>query len=196
MVAIQAHANLFSTLGYYPMGDAQPADLRLERFRDYLCLLARTHLHPRHRRRLDPSDVVQQTLLEAHEKRAQFRGNTDAETARWLRQILVHNVTDAVRAFAAQKRDTDREQSLEAAIAAIENSFSRAEQFLIADQTSAEGRLNKIDDLLALTHALTELPARQRDAIVLHHLQGRCLAELSASSIAPRAPPPPSSTAA
>jgi RNA polymerase sigma-70 factor (ECF subfamily) len=159
------------------MADPNPADLGLERFRAYLCLLARTHLHPRHHRRLDPSDVAQQALLDAHEKREQFRGSTDAETAQWLRQILVHNIADAVRAMGTAKRDVTREQSLEAA---IERSFSSAEQSLIARQSSPSQQLARIEELLALAHAIAQLPDRQRDAVVLHHLQGMTMSELAA----------------
>jgi RNA polymerase sigma-70 factor (ECF subfamily) len=154
-----------------------PANLELDRFRDYLCLLARTHLHPRHHRRLDPSDVAQQTLLEAHEKRSQFRGATDAEAAHWLRQILIHNIADAIRAMGAAKRDVNREQSLEAA---IERSFSGAEQWLAADQTSPSRQVARIEEMLSLAHGLSQLPSRQRDAVVLHHLQGLTVAELAA----------------
>ena len=50
----------------------------LERYRPYLHLLARLQLDPRWQARLDPSDVVQETLLRAHEKLAQFRGRGDA----------------------------------------------------------------------------------------------------------------------
>lgn len=153
------------------------ADADLGRFRAYLCLLARTHFHPRHHRRLDPSDVVQQTLLEAHEKRAEFRGRSDAELAQWLRQILLHNVADAVRVVGAAKRDAAREQSLEAT---IERSFSSADQWLVANQSSPSLQVAKIEELLALAHAIAELPDRQRDAVVLHHLQGWTLAELGA----------------
>jgi aminoglycoside phosphotransferase family enzyme len=77
-----------------------PADNQqtLDRFRSYLLLLARRQLQGHAPARLDASDLVQQTLLEAHRQREHFRGATDGERAAWLRQILAHNLADANRA--------------------------------------------------------------------------------------------------
>src|SRR5579885_672319 len=88
----------------------------LERFRAYLRLLARLHLDPRLRGKLDASDVVQQTMLQAFQARAGFRGSTEAELAAWLRQILARNLAHAARDLGRDKRDVARERSLEQAL--------------------------------------------------------------------------------
>ncbi len=69
----------------------------LEQFTDYLRLLARLQLDQRLRARIAPSDIVQQTLLIAHQKQGQFRGRTDAELAAWLRTILVNILAQQMR---------------------------------------------------------------------------------------------------
>jgi RNA polymerase sigma-70 factor (ECF subfamily) len=125
---------------------------------------------------LDPSDVVQQTLLEAHRKRAQFRGRTEAELAAWLRQMLAYRLTDALRALGRAKRDAAREQSLEAA---LEDSSSRLEAWLAADQSGPCQQAQKHEQLLRLAEALAKLPGPQSEALVLRYCQGWSLADLS-----------------
>ncbi len=53
--------------------DTFPEGADLERFRNYLRLLARMQLDASPAGRIDPSDLVQETLLEAYQKREQFR---------------------------------------------------------------------------------------------------------------------------
>src|SRR5437868_6599874 len=90
----------------------------LERFRAYLGLLARLEVAPPLRDKVDLSGVVQQTLLEAHQGLTgqPRRARTEAEAAAWLRSILSHNLADALRKLASQKRDVRREWSLDAAL--------------------------------------------------------------------------------
>jgi RNA polymerase sigma-70 factor (ECF subfamily) len=148
----------------------------LERSRAYLCLLARFRLSPRLQAKLDPSDVVQQTLLKAHENLAQFRGQSPAEFMAWLRQILANQLAEAARKFGAGARDLSRERSLQAD---LDESSARLQAWLAADQSSPSQRAMQEEQLLRLAEALDELPPDQRRAVELHHFQGHPVAEVA-----------------
>src|SRR5262245_38808285 len=113
------------------LGPPPTPDPSLERCRDYLLLLARLQLDPGLRGVLDPSDVVQQTLLKAHAKRDQFRGGSEGELLAWLRTILAHHLADLARKHAPRLRG--RERALEAALG---ESSLRLERWLASDSTS------------------------------------------------------------
>ncbi len=155
--------------------EAESRDRALEQYREYLGMLARVQLDPRLRDKLDPSDVVQQTLLDAHRKQDQFRGQTEAEKAAWLRQILARNLVDALRAFGRAKRDVARERSLEAA---LEQSSQRLEAWLAAEQSSPSQGLQRHEQAVQLAAALAKLPEAQREALVLQNWHGWSLAEI------------------
>lgn len=146
-----------------------------ERFRTYLRMLAELQLGHGGRAKVDPSDIVQQTLLDAHRDRDQFRGRTEAEMAAWLRRLLACNLADAVRLLGRAKRDAVRERSLEAA---IEASSARLEAWLAAEQSSPSERAERNEAILRLVDALARLPEANRQALVLRHCQGLSLAEI------------------
>ena len=148
----------------------------LQRFRSYLLLLAQMKLDRKLRGKLDASDVVQQTLLEAHQALESFRGDDTAAQAAWLRKILARNLANAVRDLTRAKRDVRRERSLQTDLDA---SASQLEGWLAAEQSSPSQRAERHERALQLAEALAQLPDSQRDAVLLRHFQGLSLAEIA-----------------
>jgi RNA polymerase sigma-70 factor (ECF subfamily) len=148
----------------------------LEGYRSYLRLLARVHLDERLCAKVDPSDVVQQTLLQAYRARGEFRGSTAGERAAWLRRILARQMAHLVRDFGRCKRDVSRERSLEMALDA---SSARLDAWLRAEQSSPSQQAQRHEQLGRLCRALEQLPDASREAVVLHYLRGCPFAEVA-----------------
>ena len=149
--------------------DTDPDGLSLDGYREYLIMLARLHWDERLAGKMDASDIVQQTLLEAWKARHQVQGSTEPEVRAWLRKVLSNNLIDAVRKWTGQARDARREQSIEEA---LEKSATRMEDWLAAEQSSPSQRAERNEQLLRLSEALAMLPKRQRTAIELRDLKG------------------------
>jgi RNA polymerase sigma-70 factor (ECF subfamily) len=154
------------------------SNLELEGFRDYLRLLARLQMPAELRNKLDPSDLVQVTMLKAHEAEADFRGHTRAEKAAWLRQILARTLANTIRDHARGKRDIHLERSLEDA---LQTSSARLEAWLAADIDSPSGQAQRNEAVVELAQALARLPGPQRDVLVMRYCQDMPLADISAS---------------
>ena len=157
-------------------GDEQQLGRLLTLYRNYLTILATTQLDARLRRRISPSDLVQEAMLGAYRDFPKFRGNSERELLGWLRQILANQLADAVRGLTRAKRDVTRERSLDHE---LNDSFSRVDGWLAAAQSSPSQQVVRAEELVHLANALTGLPSAQREAIVLHHLQGLPLAEVA-----------------
>jgi RNA polymerase sigma-70 factor (ECF subfamily) len=153
-----------------------PREPSLERYRDYLHLLARVQIEPHFRGKLDASDVVQETLLKAHRAGDRFDYRSDAEMAGWLRRILLNTLTDAARRLGAQGRARFRERSLETS---LEESSVRLERWLAAEQSSPSEVAIQQEQLLRMAEALTRLPEDQRTAVELMHLRGYSVDDIS-----------------
>ena len=135
----------------------------LERYRSYLQLVARMGLDPDLRGKLDPSDVVQQTFLEAHRARKDFEGKDSAQQAAWVRRILVRNLVDAGRALRRGKRDVARERALEATIG---ESSERLDDWLMKAQPSPSQEAAREERVLLLADALATLPEAEQEALL------------------------------
>jgi RNA polymerase sigma-70 factor (ECF subfamily) len=148
----------------------------LESYRGYLWALAHAQLNRQLRSKLDPSDLVQQTLLKAHSGIGELRDRNPNILVAWLRQILAGVLTDEIRHLHRGKRDVAREQGV---VNALNQSAVGMEQWLVADQTSPSMAAQRNEQLLHLANSLLALPVDQREVIILKHLRERTLQQIA-----------------
>jgi RNA polymerase sigma-70 factor, ECF subfamily len=158
------------------MPHAAPPDAELARYRAYLRTLAAIGFDPKLRAKLDPSDVVQQTMIEACADWPAWAERPEPERLAWLRKALAHNLLDALRQFRRGKRDLRRERGLDDA---MDRSSARLGSFLSADITSPSMNMARQEQELRVAEALAELPPLQREAIVLQRWHGWSLARIA-----------------
>jgi RNA polymerase sigma-70 factor (ECF subfamily) len=132
--------------------------------RDYLRLIARLLWQPGLQRRLDLSDAVQQTLLEAHRSLDQFGGTTPQEWQSWLRTILKRVLWKAARDIPPGEVSLNR-------------SAGRLEDVITDDQSSPSEHVQHGEEQEALKQrierlatALGELSEKERTAVELKYL--------------------------
>lgn len=160
-------------------GTAEQGKL-LSLYSNYLKIMAQSQLDRRIRRRVSPSDLVQETLLEAHRDFSDFRGVTQGEFVGWLRRILVHNLIRATeKHLQADKRDVRREVYIHQLNASIEHSSSRFEHVLVAPLESPSSELGRHERMRMLADAIAELPAEHRQVIILRHIEGLPFSEIA-----------------
>jgi RNA polymerase sigma-70 factor (ECF subfamily) len=157
-------------------GDAESRGLLLDRYRNYLSLLARGMIGGALRVNLDASDLVQQTCLEAHRDLPQFRGSGEPELAAWLRRILIHNLNQQAEYNGRQRRGRRHRVSLDDLLERSSQFVDRARAHL---DTSPSEHAVRREQAVLLADALAQLPEDQRTALELHHLQGLSVPEVS-----------------
>jgi RNA polymerase sigma-70 factor (ECF subfamily) len=145
----------------------------LELYRNYLNLVARTQIDLHLQAQVSPSDLVQETFLEAYRDFAQFQGNTEAGLVAWLRRILVHNLGRLVqRQVLAQKRTVRREVALGQQLADLERSAARVEAALVSPFSSPSAQAQRRELAAVLADQLARLQPDSREVIVLRNLEG------------------------
>jgi len=149
-------------------GDDDARERLFELCRSYVGFVARSQVESWLRVKVDASDLVQQTMLEAHRDFERFQGGSEGEWLAWLRKILSHNAADFVRRFrGTEKRQQRRE------IRFRDPADTRATG---APEPAAPGltpsqEFLQIDNELRVTAALAELSPDYQEVIVLRNLQ-------------------------
>jgi len=160
-------------------GEAQLGQL-LTLYRNYLTILATTQLDARLRRRISPSDLVQEAMLGAYRDFGKFRGTTERELLAWLRQILINCLHHAYEAHVqAGRRDIRREVSLDDMHRAMDRSVIQLAHVLADRGPSPSAPVRERERSIAIADQLAKLKRDDRDVIVLRNLQGLSFEEVA-----------------
>jgi len=162
-------ANLPQLLSAQRDGDKGARAAVLEPFQPWLRLLARLQIDAEFQGKFDPSDIAQQTLLEAYRDLPKFRGQSEPELLAWLRQILAHVLAHEIRRHrGAQKRDLSREVSIEQSL--VQSSL-RLGAILTDSGPSPSQQAVAREQEVRLAEVLARLPEEYREVIVLRNLE-------------------------
>jgi RNA polymerase sigma-70 factor (ECF subfamily) len=158
-------------------GDSTALGQLMEMYRHYLALLARLQIGRRLQGKVDASDLVQETFLEAHRDFAQFQGITEKELVSWLRQVLASNLANQVRRyFGTQRRDIRLERDL---AGELDQSSRVLDHALLAPHSSPSQQAVRREQAVLLADALERLPDDYREVIILRHLEGLTFPEVA-----------------
>ena len=147
----------------------------LERYRKYLLLVANDELEADLQGKLGPSDLVQDSFLEAHRDFGRFRGGSEAELQAWLRRILLNNVANAIRQF---RRTGKRRISMEVSLD-TSGSGSRERPQPVVETPSPRSKAIAREQEEALDRALVRLPEHYREVLLEHHRDKRTFEEIA-----------------
>jgi RNA polymerase sigma-70 factor, ECF subfamily len=156
-------------------GDEDARNDLFHKVRAYIGFIARSHVESWIQAKVDSSDLVQQTLMEAHQGFSKFDGSSEGELLAWLKRILRNNATDFVRRFGAQKRKANRE----VAIDAMTSSPSQHGRELSGDIETPSVIMSKREEEIEVANALATLSEDYQDVVVLRNLQRLPFAEIA-----------------
>lgn len=140
----------------------------LECCRDYLLHMANQELDSDLRTKESPSDMVQQTFLEARKDFGRFQGGAEEEWRAWLTKILAHNIANCRRSYRdTQKRQLDREVPLDG-----------LQGVLPGSDLTPSGILGQKEERQELEAALSRLTTEYRQVVLLRYQDKRSFEEI------------------
>lgn len=162
------NSQLANWLALARQGDESARNQLFAACRSYVAVIARVQLHRRLQAKVDPSDLVQQSLLEAHRGFDDFRGQTPQDWLAWLKHVVQHNAVDADKHYrGAARRDLRREHNP----TPVDGSASRAPWSPVDPSPSPSQFVLQSERELGLAAAIERLPDDYRQVILLRNVE-------------------------
>lgn len=152
-------------------GDADAVNRLLERHRDSLRRMIQLRLDQKIQRRIDVSDIVQDVLVEANRRLADYLAQPVIPYHLWLRQIAQDRIIDAHRRHrASAKRSVDRERPLAVPAADDRSTLELAAQLSGHELTPAAAAMQH--EMAQLVEAaIAKLPDQDCEIIIMRHYE-------------------------
>jgi RNA polymerase sigma-70 factor (ECF subfamily) len=161
-------------------GDQRAIAQLLDRHRQRLGQMVAVRMDPRLARRVDPSDVVQETLAEAWQKLPDYLRDRPLPFYPWLRQLAWQRLVDLYRRhIQAGKRTLTREQPMEMAIP-DRSAIQLADRLAASRSSSPSRQVLRRELRQRVRDALDRLPPNDRELLVLMYLEQLSAAEAGA----------------
>lgn len=159
-------------------GDESALATILDIYRDRLRRMVLMRLNPLLRSRLNPSDVLQESFIDARRQFAEYAINPRFSVYFWLRNIVSKRLGKLHRFHLdAEMRNANRELSLDANLTGASSVFLATQ--LAASSTSIDRQLVQAEVQGRLQQALDEMEEKDREVIAMRHFE-----ELSTEEIA------------
>jgi RNA polymerase sigma-70 factor, ECF subfamily len=158
-------------------GDATARGRLLERHRPRLKRMVAVRLDRRLAARVDPSDVVQEVLLDAASQLDIYLRDRPIPFYPWLRRLAAGRLADAYRRHVrARRRSVDREEPP----GLPDESAAELADRLVAHQSGPGAGLSRRERRDAVRSAVDRLPDRDREVLVLRFLEDLSTTETAA----------------
>ncbi len=150
-------------------GDRDALAPLFDRYRDQLQRIVESRLGGGLKKRVDASDVIQQSYVEAQNRIQHFVQDGSEPFFGWLRQIALQTLIDLHRRHVGtKKRDVRQEVSLHRDWNPNGNSGSFSDQ-LIADLTSPSHAAIRDERAVSLREAINSMDPIDREVLALRH---------------------------
>jgi RNA polymerase sigma-70 factor (ECF subfamily) len=160
-------------------GDDQAREQLLGRHRGRLRRMVAAHLDRRLLARVDPSDVVQEALLDADRKLSDYLRERPLPFYPWLRRLAWERLVKLHRRhLKAHRRSITREEP--GVLALPDESALELAQRLITSGTSPSRNLMREEMQSRVQAALARLGERDRDLLVMRYVEGMSMKEIAA----------------